>query len=115
MCKGMACIAEKYRIIDVAVPVNDTEHQALEFPICMMCNSTCKSEFLSDIKATVQYGENFQAFFVALNTVGAVSIKHTHEILPGVFYIPIATRIISNIVKSCADGLGDIIEKSNGK
>lgn len=37
---------------------------------------------------------------VALNTVGAVSIKHTHEILSGVFNIPIATGTISSMVKS---------------
>lgn len=39
---------------------------------------------------------------VALNTVGAVSINRIHEILSGVFNIPIATGTISNMVKRCA-------------
>ena len=51
-------------------------------------------DFPSDVKATVQYGENLQALAAALNTVGAVSIKRTHEILSGVFNIPIATGTI---------------------
>lgn len=111
MCKGTACIAEKRHIIDAVVTVNVTEHQALEIPVCMMHGGTRKGEFPSDIKAAVQYGENLQALSVALNTVGAVSIKRTHEILSGVFNIPIATGTISNMVKRCADGLNDTFEK----
>ena len=87
MCKGTACIAEKRHVIDAVVTVNVTEHQALEIPICMMHGGTRKGEFPSDVKASVQYGENLQALSVALNTVGAVSIKRTHEILSGVFCI----------------------------
>lgn len=115
MCKGTACIAEKRHIIDAVVTVNVTEHQALEIPICMMHGGTRKGEFPSDIKATVQYGENLQALSVALNTVGAVSIKRTHEILSGVFNIPIATGTKSNMVKRCADGLSDTFEKIKQK
>lgn len=109
MCKGTACIAEKRHVIDAVVTVNVTEHQALEIPICMMHGGTCKGEFPSDIKASVQYGENLQALSVALNTVGAVSIKRTHEILSGVFNIPIATGTISNMVKRCADSLSNTV------
>ena len=115
MCKGTACIAEKRHVIDAVVTVNVTEHQALEIPICMMHGGTRKGEFPSDIKASVQYGENLQALSVALNTVGAVSIKRTHEILSGVFNIPIATGTISNMVKRCADGLSDTVEKIRQK
>lgn len=35
LCKGTACIAEKRHVIDAAVTVNVTKHQALELPICM--------------------------------------------------------------------------------
>lgn len=65
--------------------------------------------FPADIKATVQYGENLQALSVALNTVGAVSVKRTHEILSSVFNIPIATETISSMVKRCADSLTDTV------
>ncbi len=109
MCKGTACIAEKRHVIDAVVTVNITEHQALEIPICMLHGDTRKGEFPENIKAAVQYGENLQALSVALNTVGAVSIKRTHEILSGVFNIPIATGTISSMVKRCADTVTDTV------
>ena len=111
MCKGTACIAEKRHVIDAVVTVNVVEHQALEIPICMLHGGTRKGDFPSDVNASVQYGENLQALSVALNTVGAVSIKRTHEILSGVFNIPIATGTISNMVKRCADGLSATVDK----
>lgn len=111
MCRGTACIAEKRHVIDAVVTVNVTEHQMLEIPICMMHGDTRKGEFPSHVKATVQYGENLQALAVALNTVGAVSINRTHEILSGVFNIPIATGTISSMVKRCADSLSGTAAK----
>ena len=99
ICKGTACIAEKRHVIDAVVTVNVTEHQALELPICMLYGDTRRGAFPSDVKAAVQYGENLQSLAVALNTVGAVSIKRTHEILSGVFNIPIATGTIWSYVK----------------
>jgi len=90
MCKGTACIAEKRHVIDAVVEVNITEHQLLEIPVCMLHGDTRKGSFPENVKAAVQYGENLQALSVALNTIGAVSIKRTHEILSGVFNIPIS-------------------------
>ena len=115
ICKGTACVAEKRHVIDAVVTVNVTEHQALELPICMLHGDTRRGDFPSDVKATVQYGENLQALAVALNTVGAVSIKRTHEILSGVFNIPIATGTISNMVKRCADSLSETVSKIKNK
>ena len=111
MCKGTACIAEKRHVIDAVVTVNVTQHQVLEIPICMLHGGTRRGEFPSGVKAAVQYGENLQALSVALNTVGAVSIKRTHEILSGVFSIPIAAGTISSMVKRCADGLSNTVHK----
>ena len=115
MCKGTACIAEKRHVIDAVVTVNVTEHQALELPICMLHGDIRRGEFPSDVKAAVQYGENLQALSVALNTVGAVSIKRTHEILSGVFNIPISTGTISSMVKRCADSLSDTVGRIRDK
>lgn len=109
MCKGTACVAERRHVIDAVVTVNVVEHQLLEIPICMLHGDNRKGAFPSDIKATVQYGENLQALSVALNTVGAVSVKRTHEILSGVFNIPIATGTISNMVKRCADAVAETV------
>ena len=115
ICKGTACIAQKRHVIDAVVTVNVTEHQALELPVCMLHGDTRTGAFPSDVKATVQYGENLQALSVALNTVGAVSIKRTHEILSGVFNIPIATGTVSSMVKRCADSLSETVGKIKDK
>lgn len=109
MCKGTACIAEKRHVIDAVVTVNITEHQALEIPICMIHGGTRKGNFPEDIKATVQYGTDLQALSVALNTVGAVSVKRTHEILSAVFNIPIATGTISNMVSRCSEAVSGAV------
>ena len=90
-------------------------HQALELPICMLYGDTRRGAFPSDVKAAVQYGENLQSLAVALNTVGAVSIKRTHEILSRVFNIPIATGTISSMVKRCADSLSETVGKIKDK
>ncbi len=115
MCKGTACITQKRHVIDAVVTVNVTEHQALELPVSMLHGDTRIGAFPSDVKATVQYGENLQALSVALNTVGAVSIKRTHEILSGVFNIPIATGTVSSMVKRCADSLSETVGKIKDK
>ena len=52
---------------------------------------------------------------MALNTVGAVSIKRTHEILSGVFSIPISTGTIASMVKRCADRVTDTVDKIKEK
>lgn len=110
-----ACVAEKRHVIDAVVTVNVVEHQLLEIPICMLHGDTRKGSFPNDVKATVQYGENLQALSVALNTVGAVSVKRTHEILSGVFNIPLATGIISNMVKRCADAVSETVNRIKQK
>lgn len=115
MCKGTACVAEKRHVIDAVVTVNVVEHQRLEIPICMLHGDTRKGNFPDDVKATVQYGENLQALSVALNTVGAVSVKRTHEILSGVFNIPLATETISNMVKRCADTVSETVNRIKQK
>ena len=81
----------------------------------MLHGDTRRGAFPSDVKAAVQYGENLQALSVALNTVDEVSIKRTHEILSGVFNIPIATGTISSMIKRCADSLGDTVSKIKDK
>ena len=99
----------------MTLTVNVTEHQLLEIPICMLHGDTRKGAFPTNVKSTVQYGENLQALSVALNTVGAVSVKRTHEILSGVFNIPIATGTISNMVKRYADAVSETVNRIKQK
>jgi len=108
-CKSHAHIGETRQVIDAVVTVKVTAHQSLVVN-CPMNGIKQKGDFPPDIKATVQYGENLQALAVAMNTIGAVSVNRTHEILSGVFSIPISTGTINNMVSNCANGLEGIVE-----
>lgn len=115
ICWDTACVAAKRHVIDAVVAVSITEHQVLEVPACILYGDTRKGEFPADVNSAVQYGENLQALAVALNTVGAVSVKRTHEILSGVFGIPISTGTINSMVGRCAGCLSDTVEKIRQK
>ena len=108
-CVSRACVGETRNVIDAVVAVKNTAHQSLTVN-CPLRNVLLKGEFPKDIKATVQYGENLQALVVAMNTVGAVSLNRTQEILSGVFGIPLSTGTIVNMVNRCADGITNILE-----
>ena len=113
-CASRACVGETRKVVDAVVTVKVTAHQSLVFN-CPLNGVLHKGEFPEDIKATVQYGENLQALTVALNTVGAVSLNRTQEILSGVFGIPLSTGTIVNMVNRCADGLTGIVERIRQK
>jgi transposase len=114
ICESRSTIGETRQVIDASVDVKVTEHQSLVLD-CPMNGIRQKGEFPSGIRATVQYGENLQALVVALNTIGAVSVNRTHEILSGIFNIPISTGTISAMAGNCADGLTLITEKIQQK
>jgi transposase len=59
----------------------------------------------------MQYGVNIEALAVALNTVGMVSINRTHEILSGVFDVPISTGTIAGMVSNCAEKVTPSVEE----
>ena len=109
-CLNRACIGETRQVIDAVTTVNVTAHQILVLD-CPMRGIQHRGEFPDTIKATVQYGENLQALAVALNTIGAVSVNRTHEIISGVFGIPLSTGSISNMVGRCADSLTETVER----
>ena len=105
------CVAEIRHVIDAVVTVHVTEHQKFTFTECPFHEGqTLQGEFPSDISATVQYGENLKALVIALNTVGMVSVKRTHEILGSVFSIPLSTGTISSMVKKCAQNLKNTVD-----
>jgi transposase len=103
-CMDHACIGEIRQVIDAIVSVKVTAHQSLLLE-CPLHGEQKKGEFPDDIKATVQYGENLQALVVSLNTIGAVSVERTHQILSSVFNIPLSPGTIINMVRRCADKL----------
>ena len=110
-CLSKACIKETRHEVDAVVTVDVTAHNAIEVRECPLHDGVKTGSFPENIKATVQYGKNLQAMVVAFNTVGAVSINRTHEILSSVFNIPLATGTIKNMVTRCAESLKDTYER----
>lgn len=110
-CLDKACIKETRHEVDAVVTVDVTAHNLMEVRECPLHGGVKTGEFPENIKATVQYGKNLQAMVVAFNTVGAVSINRTHEILSSVFNIPLATGTIKNMVTRCAESLKDTYER----
>ena len=110
-CLDKACIKETRHEIDAVVTVDVTAHNLIEVRECPLHGGVKTGSFPKNIKATVQYGKNLQAMVVAFNTVGAVSINRTHEILSSVFNIPLATGTIKNMVTRCAESLKDTYEQ----
>jgi len=115
ICKQSAVVVEKRQVFDAIVKVMVREFQCLEIPVCMLHGDDRKGTFPEDVKAAVQYGKNLEALVVALNTMGAVSIQRTHEILSGVFGIPLATGTISNMVSRCAEHLTQTVGQIRDK
>jgi len=113
-CVKRAKVEETRQVIDAVVTVNVTAHKVLLLD-CPHDGLWHKGEFPLEIKAPVQYGQNLQALVVALNTVGAVSVKRTHEIISSVFNIPLSTGTVNNMVERCAHGLKGIVELIRGK
>lgn len=110
-CLSKACIKETRHEVDTVVTVDVTAHNTIEVRECPLHGGVKTGSFPENIKATVQYGKNLQAMVVAFNTVGAVSINRTHEILSSVFNIPLATGTIKNMVTRCAESLKDTYER----
>ena len=110
-CLSKACIKETRHEVDTVVTVDVTAHNAIEVRECPLHGGVKPGSFPENIKATVQYGKNLQAMVVAFNTIGAVSINRTHEILSSVFDIPLATGTIKNMVTRCAESLKDTYER----
>ena len=110
-CFSKACIKETRHEVDAVVTVDVTAHNLIEVRECLLHGGVKTGSFPENIKATVQYGKNLQAMVVAFNTVGAVSINRTHEILSSVFNIPLATGTIKNMVTRCAESLKDTYER----
>lgn len=110
-CLEKACIRETRHEIDAEVVVNVTAHELVVVSDCPLHGGEKAGAFPASIKAAVQYGKNLQAMVVAFNTVGAVSISRTHEILGSVFNIPLSTGTIKNMVTRCAESLKPAYER----
>ena len=104
--KYMECQAEKevnetrYEI-DIDIATTTTAHQSMKVK-CPETQEALTGNFPEYITGRIQYGANLKALAVSLNTYGTVSIDRTHEILSGVFGVPISTGTIASMVSDCA-------------
>lgn len=102
ICMMNSEVKEIRHEIDMIAQVDVTEHELITIPVCPICGEAKTGSFPAEIKAVVQYGQNLEALAVALNTIGAVSFNRTHDILSGVFNVPISVGTIKNMVSRCA-------------
>jgi len=109
-CISARNVHETRYSIDIVLETTTTAHQTL-YGVCPKANEVIYGEFPCHITGTVQYGVGIEALAIALNSTGAVSINRTHEILSGVFNVPISTGTISNMVSECAKVLQPTVQK----
>ncbi len=109
-CHKAASVVETRNVLDANVQITLTAHQKLCI-CCPKCHEVREGEFPQHLNAYVQYGDNLQGLAVALNTVGAVSLNRTSEILRGIFGIPITPATIASMVQNCAGKTGAALEK----
>lgn len=110
-CREKAKVMERRQVFDAVVKIEVTEYDKLRVTNCPLHGWTREGDFPKGINAAVQYGDNLQALVVALNTVGAVSICRTREILANVFDIPLSEGTITSMVSRCSANLTDVISK----
>jgi transposase len=100
-CKAIKTAGETRYEMDINIEMKTTAHQVITIK-CPLSAEELTGRFPENISGTMQYGVNLEALAVSLNTIGMVSINRTHEILSGVFGIPISTGTISSMVTECA-------------
>ncbi len=101
--------------VDIRVDTTVIAHQVVSLECQHRNNEPISGSFPQNVTGTMQYGANLEALAVTLNTAGMMGIKRTHDILSGVFGIPISTGTIFSMVRNCSDILGDTVEKIRQK
>ena len=94
--------------VDIVIKTSTTAHQITRV-LCPMSNVVLTGSFPENITGTMQYGVNLEALAVSLNTVGMVSVNRTHEILSGVFGVPISTGTVSAMVSDCVQAVAGTV------
>jgi transposase len=103
-CATQRAVKETRYELDINIEIETTAHQVLSVQ-CPQTEALFSGSFPAHIRGTMQYGVNIEALAVSLNTVGMVSINRTHEILSGVFGVPISTGTISAMAAGCAQSV----------
>ena len=109
-CRLEAKKKEVRHEIDIEIRPVVTAHEQIAV-MCPKVQKEIKGELPIGIKGRVQYGKNIETLAVSMNTVGAVSINRTHEILSDVFGVPISTGTIAEMVKNCAEAVSGAVRE----
>ena len=109
-CHVNRVVRETRHVIDISINTTTTAHQIMQVE-CPHSKETLTGHFPEGINSRMQYGVNLEALVIALNTVGMVSVNRTHEILSGVFGVPISTGTIFSMVSGCAEKLAGAVEE----
>ena len=108
-CMVKAKVTESRQVIDAVVKTEVVQYNKCRITNCPLHGWSRDGQFPQGVNGPVQYGDNLQSLVVALNTVGAVSIARTHEILANVFFVPLSTATIKAMVSRCAGNLSEVI------
>ena len=108
-CMKNAKVTESRQVIDAVVTTEVVQYNKCRVTNCPLHGWTRDGRFPKGVNGPVQYGDNLQSLVVALNTVGAVSIARTHEILANVFGVPLSTATIKSMISRCAGRLVEVI------
>ena len=109
-CHAKKSVIETRHEIDININTITTAHQTVSV-VCPLSAERITGRFPDGIDSSVQYGVNMQALAVSLNTIGMVSINRTHEIINGMFGVPISTGTISAMVSGCAQKVAEPVKE----
>ena len=108
-CMAKAKVTESRQVIDAVVKTEVVQYDKYHVTNCPLHGWSRDGSFPPGVNGPVQYGDNLQSLVVALNTVGAVSIARTHEILANVFDVPLSKATIKLMISRCAGNLSEVI------
>lgn len=108
-CMTKAKVIESRQVMDAVIKTEVVQYDKCRVTNCPLHGWNRDGQFPEGVNGPIQYGDNLQALVVALNTVGAVSIARTHEILANVFDVPLSTATIKSMVSRCAAKLYKVI------
>ena len=97
--------------IDIRIETRVVAHRVACRCCLLQQGAEISGTFPEHIRSRLQYGSNLTAFAVALNSRGMVSLNRTHELLSGVFGIPISTGTLQNMVSSFANRLSPVVKQ----
>ncbi len=114
-CQKNCAGPEVRQVVDIRVEKEIVDHKVALIKNCPIHGGCRIGEFPEQAKTSVQYGINIMALAIALNTVGAVSVNRTHEILNGIFDITLSTGTISSMVSRFAGSVAGTVDNIRKK